>query len=79
MERQMAEALKRLKARCGKPRVAGAAQHHPELPAWDMRPNAFGRRIHSAAGCIQAECNQGRMHSAAECNQGRMQSIGNMQ
>ena len=34
MERQMAEALKRLKARCGKPRVAGAAQHHPELPAW---------------------------------------------
>jgi len=34
MERQMAQALKRLKARCGKPRVAGAAQHHPELPAW---------------------------------------------
>ena len=30
--------------------------------------------MHSAAECIQAECNQGRMHSAAECNPGRMQS-----
>ena len=42
-------------------------------------PNAFGRRMHSAADhCIRRpNAFRGRMHSEAVCNQGRMQSSPN--